>query len=404
MTHATGDANIGRRVREYRAVRQLGVQQLADLSGLSRSYISYIERGERAVTRRETLEKLAAALRVAPADLASDRLPQPSASAEHAAGASLRTALGEFDPYDNDADPPPWQQVAAGVAKVNELRPRAEYAELGLLLPDLLRDLYASLDGPHRRDALKGLADCYLSSLSACKNLGFPDLAHVAALRIRDVAHMLAGPEWVGLAAYARAQAIGSGARERAGHLAVKAANDIAGELDQPEVAEVYGMLHLMAALANTTQGKFDTALDHVNEAEDIARRPGVGNAATGGWMHMWFGAGNVGYWRTMLAVERGEGGRAVEIANAIDPATRPQAKSRTAMWLIDIGRAHAMEGRANREPAVQRFLDAENIAPQLTRSNPWVREAVTDLLSRARRDAGGRELRGLAHRVGIAV
>ncbi|MGH3769880.1 MAG: hypothetical protein ACRDRW_00525 [Pseudonocardiaceae bacterium] len=35
--------------------------------------------------------------------------------------------------------------------------------------------------------------------------------------------------------------------------------------------------------------------------------------------------------------------------------------------------------------------------------SPPERREAVADLLRRARRDAGGRELRGLAWRMGVA-
>ena len=399
MVDDTGDANIGRRLREIRTWRGLTVTTLAQLAGLSPSYLSRIERGLRPVERRSTLEALAGALKVAPSELAGTPLLVEGVSTEHAAVASLRTALGEFDPDDADGDPPPWPHVAAGVAKVNELRPKAEYTELGLLLPDLLRDLYASLNGQHRRDALKGLADCYLSSLSACKNLGFPDLAHVAALRIRDVTRMLSGPEWTGLAAYARAQAIGSGARERAGLLAVKAADEISCELDRPEVAEVYGMLQLMAALANTTQGRLDTAQDHVTEAAEVASRPGVGEH---NWMHMWFSTGNVGYWKTMLAVERGEGGKAVEIARRIDPATMPAASSRQAMWWIDIGRGRAME-RNLRNEAVLAFRKAEDMAPQLTRANPWVRETVTSLLSRARRDAGGRELRGLAHRIGIA-
>jgi TPR repeat protein len=279
------------------------------------------------------------------------------------------------------------------------LRSHAEYAELGAMLPDLVGDLYASLNGQNRRSALVGLADCYMSAVSACKNLGFPDLAKVAALRIRDVTHLLSGPEWAGLAAYARGQVIGSGARQRAGALASRAAEEISGELARPEVAEVYGMLHLMAALSHTTRGQLDTAQDHVTEAAEIAARPGVGNH---NFMRMWFGSGNVGFWQTALAVERGEAGKAMEIARGIDPATMPASASRQAMWRIDLGRAMALD-RRTRDQAASHFLAAEGLAPQLTRSNPWVRETVTSLLGRARRDAGGRDLRGLAYRIGIA-
>jgi transcriptional regulator with XRE-family HTH domain len=401
---AEGTAHIGRRLREIRLWRGQSLKAVANLAGLSEGYLSKIERGLKPVERRTTLEALAAALRVAPSELTGSPLLVEGMNVDQSAVVSLRAALGEFD-LDDDGDraPAPWVQVRAGVDRVNELRPKAEYTAMALMLPDLLRDLYASLDGPHRREALQGLADCYLSSLSACKNLGYSDLAIACALRIRDVSHQLAGPEWTGLAAYARAQAIGSGARDRVGALAVKAADDITGDLDQPQVAEVYGMLHLVAALAATTTGRLDTARDHVAEAAEVAARPGVGShGSDAGFMHMWFGPGNVGLWQTMLAVESGEGGRAVEIARGLDPESIPAASSRQGMWWIDVGRGLAME-RGTRDEAVRAFRRAEDIAPQLTRANPWVRETVTGLLSRAQRDAGGRELRGLAYRVGIA-
>jgi hypothetical protein len=48
-------------------------------------------------------------------------------------------------------------------------------------------------------------------------------------------------------------------------------------------------------------------------------------------------------------------------------------------------------------------LLHAEQLAPQLIHNDPIVRETVADLLRQARRDAGGRELRGLAWRMGVA-
>jgi hypothetical protein len=51
----------------------------------------------------------------------------------------------------------------------------------------------------------------------------------------------------------------------------------------------------------------------------------------------------------------------------------------------------------------VRVLLHAEQLAPQLIRTDVFVRETVADLLRQARRDAGGRELRGLAWRMGVA-
>jgi hypothetical protein len=58
---------------------------------------------------------------------------------------------------------------------------------------------------------------------------------------------------------------------------------------------------------------------------------------------------------------------------------------------------------RATVDKGIQSLVTAESIAPQRMRNNVFVREAVADLLRRAQRDAGGRELRGLAWRMGVA-
>jgi hypothetical protein len=55
----------------------------------------------------------------------------------------------------------------------------------------------------------------------------------------------------------------------------------------------------------------------------------------------------------------------------------------------------------STRHPQV--LLHAEHLAPQLIHNDLFVSEAVSGLLRQARRDAGGRELRGLAWRMGVA-
>lgn len=72
------------------------------------------------------------------------------------------------------------------------------------------------------------------------------------------------------------------------------------------------------------------------------------------------------------------------------------------AAYWTDFGRATArLPGR--RENAVRALLTAEELFPVRMYRNPFARETVADLLGRARRDAGGRELRGLAYRMGVA-
>jgi len=75
---------------------------------------------------------------------------------------------------------------------------------------------------------------------------------------------------------------------------------------------------------------------------------------------------------------------------------------SRAAEFWADVGRALAGE-KKTRQQAVGVLLRAEQLAPQRIRHDLFVRETVAGLLRQARRDAGGRELRGLAWRMGLA-
>ena len=70
-------------------------------------------------------------------------------------------------------------------------------------------------------------------------------------------------------------------------------------------------------------------------------------------------------------------------------------------VFLADIGRGLAREHRM-REQAIRWLRRAEEAAPQDIRNHPAVRETVAYLLNRARSDAGGRELRGMAARMGV--
>ena len=61
-------AILSSNIRKYRAARQLSQEDLAELCGLHRTYISDIERCERNVSI-DNIGKIASALNVSPADL-----------------------------------------------------------------------------------------------------------------------------------------------------------------------------------------------------------------------------------------------------------------------------------------------------------------------------------------------
>lgn len=71
-----GDARtIGQRLREIRHWRGKSLRVVAELAGISESYLSRLERGGRQVDRRSLLEALAAALRVAPSEITGQPYP-----------------------------------------------------------------------------------------------------------------------------------------------------------------------------------------------------------------------------------------------------------------------------------------------------------------------------------------
>jgi hypothetical protein len=119
-----------------------------------------------------------------------------------------------------------------------------------------------------------------------------------------------------------------------------------------------------------------------------------------GTWAHLWFGVVNVGIWRTSLAVELGEHAQALEIAKAVRPELLPGTSRQAEFW-AEVGRA-LVASKKTREKGLRVLLHAEQLAPQRIRHDVFVREVIADLLRQARRAAGGRELRGLAGRLGV--
>ncbi|MFD0200174.1 MULTISPECIES: helix-turn-helix domain-containing protein [Saccharothrix] len=390
------DSHIGRRVREVRSWRGMKQGVVAGLAGMTPSYLSMIESGKRPVRTRATLEALAAALRVSPAELTGrPYAPSDSSSSEtHANIHAVEDAVTSWRPGETPAAPRrPWEAVQADVDLLNhKLRPDADYAAQSALLPILIRDLLVAVhDDRHRSAALIGLLGAYKAVAYLAHDLGVPGLPTLAVERMRVVAEELDDPVWLAYAAYQRSQLISGANRSRQYELAVSVA-DMPGSRH-----EVRGLAHLTAALSSAAQGHAETAQDHLAEAASLAERvePDVSP-----WMQTNFGRTNVGIWRVSIGLELGDAAKVAEIAAHVRPDG--VSRSRQAAFWIDYGRGLLTE-RKHRERGLAALLYAEKLAPQKVRNNAFARESVADLLRQARREAGGRDLRGLAWRMGIA-
>ncbi|MBN6037492.1 helix-turn-helix domain-containing protein [Amycolatopsis sp. 195334CR] len=398
------DSDIGRRIREIRSWRQLTLREAGPLAGITHGYLGKIERGEEPLNSRHVLENLCRALGVAPTDITgAPYAPSDPVGAEaHAALRDVEVALSSYDlGVDPGVQAQPWPQLAARIDHLNTvLRPAADYAEQGKVVPDLLEQLHAAyVQKPkHRRAILIGLLHLFHSATVITKGLGSKGYPVMAARAAEHVAGELGESDWIGFAAWLRGHALGSTGRAAQYALSVRTVDEIAGGLDSPDVLQAAGMLHLNAALASAAKRDADMASTHLDEAEALAARLPEGSPV---FAMLHFGADNVRMWRVSIGVEMGEPGRAVELSRGVRPDAVP-AKARQGMYLADVGRA-LIADRRTRDEGVAALIKAEEVAPQRIRNNLFAREAVAGLLHNARRDAVGRELRGLAWRMGVA-
>jgi hypothetical protein len=269
------------------------------------------------------------------------------------------------------------------------------------VLPNLITDLHAhaASDPVHRCEALAGLLDAYTAATFIAKHLGAPDLATVAAMHACAVAAELESPAHTALAELLRAHAVSSPARARSLTLAARAADRIA-----PTVGTD------MAA-AECTECCTSRARLTPRRCANLTSRP-----TTRPKLPMWLQGSAPGPtsgirasdWLTMGSAGSPCGGawrgaKVGELAHGIDPAATKLGASRRAGFYTDLGRGLATE-RSHRLEAIAALRTAEHLAPQRVRANPFVRETVTDLLRRPRRDAVGRELRGMAYRMDIGI
>lgn len=397
-------AQIGRRIRELRKWRGMDQAAVAGLAGLSTSYLSLIERGKRPITKRLVLERIANALRVSPVELTPrvDLVSEETSSDTHTAMATLGDLLGGWWVGEvPDAPGRPLPEVLEKLAHFHAARnsggPQAagDYSTQVATLAPIIRDLLATATDPQlRRDALIPLLTAYHVAGSIAARLRIPGMPSLAADRMRQVAAELDDPVWNAVSQWGRAHFLSGTNRGRQYELAVAVADQ--APMDH---VETRGMANLTAALAAAAQGRADVAETHLTEAAAIAE---LVEPDTSPWPSgvMQFGRTNVGIFRVAIGVELGQGARVAEYASTV--RTETISRGRQASFWVDYGRGLLVE-RKTRQDGLTALLRAEQLAPQQVRNNVWAREAVTGLLSAELRAAGGRELRGLAWRMGIA-
>jgi transcriptional regulator with XRE-family HTH domain len=390
---------MGKRLRQIRLARGKSQEVVAGLAGISAAHLSRLESGERALDRRSLVAKLATALGVAPSEITGVvTIATPGDADEDRALNQVRLALLAITMGEPRGEAQPATALSARVTEVLRAQRDCQSAEVGQALPGLIRDLHTTLS-EHRdeRDVLPLIALTHVQGTQAwLMDIGGPiDLAWQAATLARRAAERLDDDMAHAVSAFGVAFGLlGAGAFDLA-------ANTVAGVsvgTDTSETMQITGMLSLTSSLIAAASGDQTERAAALDYAAELAERTGDdGNA-------LWFGFGpsNVGVWRMSVALEAGEHAEAARIATTVNPEALPSPTRRSAYWR-EYGRALARMPRRH-DDAVLMLRRAEQISPARIHRHPFMRSILVELLAKTKRDAVGRELRGMAYRAGLPV
>jgi transcriptional regulator with XRE-family HTH domain len=396
---AITDDTVGRNVRRARRFAGLTLDELAGRIGKSKGWLSLVENGKLRLEKRQDIAAIADVLAVSADTLLGQPTPEITPGGQAYNLKSLRAVLLDAsidDPPDMAARPVP--QLGQAVTDIDAALRVADYAAMHRDLPGLLGELQVHVitsKGQDRDEALRLLILASSSAMIMLRHFGRTDLAWVAADRGRQAAALLGDPAWSAAAAFEVAHARPSVNLPRSLLSTPRLADEfesLAG--NDPFRREVYGMLRLSAALACAVQGDHGGAEAHGAEAARVAEPLGDRPEA-----FELFGPANVGVWRASLAVEAGNAEAALTFADHVQPAALA-SKNRRAALRLERARAFGMLDRDR--DAIGELRHAERLSPAQVRNNPLVRDMVVSILDRAQREAGGRDLRGLAWRMGI--
>ncbi|MEW2633742.1 helix-turn-helix transcriptional regulator [Streptomyces sp. NPDC048389] len=393
------EEHTGSRIARIRKQRGLTQQGLAIRAHMSKSLLSKVECGQKPASPA-LVAACARALGVSPSDL----LGQPYAEELRrdrmdALIQPIREGLENWDiALDRETEARPVPLLRTDVRRALEQRRQAEYTDMVRDLPGLIDECVQAVHTSSVEDqrlAYECLAGTFRCVFTVAWKFGYLDLATVALDRLAWTAPRADEPGLVAMHAFLRAQTTMASGRYDIGMRVVdRALRDLDG-LDARRPAGIdamRGMLHLRAAVIAGRAKDRDHAEARLTEARALARQTGELPDYGVTW-----GPTNVAVHAVAMASEMDEFGLAVERAKDVR-IPRGWTRSRAGHHWMDLGRAHAWEGR--REQALDCLQRARRIAPQQTRYHPTVRDTVLALKRRERSHNGS--LAQFAEWVGI--
>ncbi|MCX4587795.1 helix-turn-helix domain-containing protein [Streptomyces sp. NBC_01481] len=397
------EPSIGDRVARLRMRRKLTQEGLAERAGLSVDVIRKLEQGVRQTARLTTLNALARALDVEPSTLVGQPTTfevrtddeQPSVLALRQAISPVADLLGhESDPE----DPPTIAQLRASLRSTEHIRREGRMGEIGLLLPQLIRDAKAgsrTFTGSEGAAAQSVLAEAFQVAATTLAALGKEDAAFTALERSMEAARKGDDPhlETVGVSSLAWIFTK-QGRLADAEQVALTTAERIEpGFRSPPMELALWGVLLLRAATAAVRLERRDVVQELLNMAGAAAARIGTDRLdyATP------FGPTNMGVAKVNFLVEMEESAGALRTARTV-PDLHALPPTWRARFHVDCAIASADLNQD--EAALRSLLAAERTAPEWMRYHSTSRRLVSELRGRERRRTS--PLTDLADRLGI--
>ncbi|NYH77179.1 transcriptional regulator with XRE-family HTH domain [Actinopolyspora biskrensis] len=404
---ALTSADLGARVRMIRRRRGLGLEVVAGLAGISKSYLSRLESGHRQFDRRGLIEDLASALGCSIADITGAPMASSHDDHEqtHDALAEIRAVLHTYDADDlPDVAPRPLSKLVHTVDAANADCAQAQYhraaREAATLVAESQAQLWTSSAADRRTAVRAAVLACFVAGVVSSRG-GNIDLAAAAARRGHDLAQRGGDP---GLAGFARwywsLELTSTAARTRATTVLTEGITELSPTVRWSNTdtltAEMTGLLHLQLARTAARQGDGEQAHLHLDEADRIAAHTGEQDG-----MRQHFGPSNAAAWRLSTGIELGEGPRVYdEVMRAGLDVTALGSRERASSIHFDLARALTQHDRTRDAEAVRHLDAADRIAPQRLRPDPLARELIAQLTRRAARPSW--ELTSLARRFGL--
>ncbi|NJP99868.1 helix-turn-helix domain-containing protein [Streptomyces zingiberis] len=382
------DEHTGARIADYRKLRHLTQEALAQRAFLSRSCIAKVEKG----LAPATPAVVAAVARVLQVDVAVlNGQPYTSQLRQDHLDRLIAPLSDALDLYDLGPDPDitprPLAWIEPEVRRLCENTCATEYSGVGERLPGLLGELTTALSllpaGEERRKAAALLAWCYWTAYEFAYRLGYHLLASIALERMGWTAEQAQDPLLLAVRLGRRSSMLLRRGDNRMALRILDRAHHLVGQHEEPgsvPALAVAGSLHLAAAIAAAQAKDADTVTGRM----ELARRSadGIGQDVPEVY---WagFGGTNVHHFDVATRVELGRLGEAVQSAKDLRfPAGHP--RMRVGRYHIEMARAYTEMGKAE---AAQRSLHlARTIAPQQARYHPLVRETIGALVRRRRR------------------